>query len=110
MTKLSGQVITLFRNKLKCAYRKRKISNVDKHIERLLKSVYPTQAHDYVMLKIKNRDFPCDAPLFPSVKIKKLVQLGFCCQVARRKASSCVCVCVSKLLAGLIAFGKSCFA
>jgi hypothetical protein len=78
MTKLSGQAITLFRNKLKRVYRKRKISNADKHIERLLKSVYPTQAHDYVMLKILNRDFPCDAPLFPIVK--KLVQLGFCCQ------------------------------
>lgn len=78
MTKLSdSQAVSLFRKKLKAAYRKRKIGNADKHIDRLLKSVYPTQHQDYVMVTINKRDFPCDAPLYPIVN--KLLKLGFCC-------------------------------
>ena len=71
-----SQALGLFRKKLKQAYRRRKIANADKHIDRLLKSVYPGQYHDYIMLRYKKRDFPCDAELYGLAS--KLAKLGFC--------------------------------
>ena len=71
-----SQALGLFRKKLKQAYRRRKIVNADKHIDRLLKSVYPGQDSDYIMLRYKKHDFPCDAELYPLAN--KLAKLGFC--------------------------------
>ena len=71
-----SQALGLFRKKLNQAYRRRKIVNADKHIDRLLKSVYPGQYHDYIMLRYNKRDFPCDAELYPLAS--KLGKLGFC--------------------------------
>ena len=71
-----SQALGLFRKKLNQAYRRRKIVNADKHIDRLLKSVYPGQYHDYIMLRYKKRDFPCDAELYGLAS--KLGKLGFC--------------------------------
>ena len=71
-----SQALGLFRKKLNQAYRRRKIVNADKHIDRLLKSVNPGQCHDYIMLRYNKRDFPCDAELYGLAS--KLAKLGFC--------------------------------
>jgi hypothetical protein len=58
----------LFIKLLKKVYVKKNIPNAEKHIKRLLNSVYPEQANDYIMIRINNYDFPVDAPLYPIVK------------------------------------------
>ena len=56
-------------------YEKRQIPNAQKHINRLLKSVYPTQVNDYVMFNVKrpgntrkSYDAPVDHPLFALIR------------------------------------------
>jgi hypothetical protein len=54
-----------YRQKLQHVYKLRRIKNAERHIRRLLKSVYPTQGNDYIMLRYpKGYDAPVDAPLY----------------------------------------------
>jgi hypothetical protein len=72
MTKAQSQ----YRKKLVSVYKRRKIKNPNRHIDRLFKSVYPAQYNDYIMLKYpKGQDAPVDAPLYPFVR--KLLRLGY---------------------------------
>ena len=72
MTKVQTQC----RKKLQSVYRRRKIRNPNRHIDRLFKSVYPCQYNDYVMLRYpKGNDAPVDAPLYPTVR--KLLKSGY---------------------------------
>ena len=72
MTKAQSQ----YRKKLASVYQRRKIKNPNRHIDRLFKSVYPTQDNDYIMLRYpKGHDAPVDVPLYPFVC--RLLKLGY---------------------------------
>lgn len=72
MTKAQSQ----YKKKLQSVYKRRKIMNPNRHINKLFKSVYPTQYNDYIMFKYpKGHMAPVDAPLYPIVR--KLVELGY---------------------------------
>ena len=69
------RAVAVYRKKLLDVYKQRGIHHAKKHISRLMKSTYPSQQNDYVMLKIAKHDVPIDAELAPIVK--KLVKQGF---------------------------------
>ena len=69
------RAVAVYRKKLMDVYKRRGIGHAKKHISRLLKSTYPGQQNDYVMLKIAKHDVPIDAELAPIVK--ELVKRGF---------------------------------
>lgn len=69
------RAVAVCRKKLLDVYKQRGIGHAQKHISRLLKSTYPCQVNDYIMLKIAKHDVPIDAELAPIVK--ELVKRGF---------------------------------
>ena len=55
---------------------KHPIPNYERHVDRLIRSMYPTQTNAYIMMRVnKKYDFPVDAELYPVVN--KLRRLGF---------------------------------
>jgi hypothetical protein len=59
-----------YSNLLLPVYKSYKISNPKTHIANLLKSVYPTQWTDYIMLKVSKKWYaPVDYKIYPIVRI-----------------------------------------
>ena len=59
-----------YSNLLLPVYKSYKISNPKTHITNLLKSVYPTQWTDYIMLKVSKKWYaPVDYKIYPIVRI-----------------------------------------
>lgn len=79
LTSTNKKAMTTYRKKLIPVYSKRQIKHANKHITRLLKSVYPGQMNDYVMLRLCHVAGPQDVPIDAKLAgiAKKLSDLGF---------------------------------
>lgn len=63
-------IIKTYSNLLLPVYKSYRIPYPNKHITRLLKSIYPTQWKDYIMLKVSEKWYaPVDYQIYPIVRI-----------------------------------------